>query len=350
VLAPAPLNISPSQRFRYEHYIGKTERDDISFLQKPFFTIETWRVLHKQKNYFKKITGIILGFLKRFLLLFNVYKFDYVFIHREAAPIGPPVFEWMIAKILRKKIIYDFDDAIWIRAASEANPMIADIKCTWKVGKICSYSHIVSVGNEFLAKYARNYNHDVRIIPTVVNTEEKHASIKNQDDKPLTIGWTGTFTNLIHLEKIVPVIKKLKEKYEFTFLIIGNKNPDFKDIDYQYIEWNIHSEIDDLIKMNIGIMPLNNTESEMGKCAFKAIQYMSLGIPAVVSPVGANCNVVSNKINGFWADSDDQWYQKLEILITNNELRKEMGILARNSIVNNFSVSSQKSNFFQLFE
>ena len=80
----------------------------------------------------------------------------------------------------------------------------------------------------------------------------------------------------------------MKKKHSFRFLIIADKDPKLEGIAYDFKKWDIQTEIDDLIQIHIGIMPLKNTEIEQGKCAFKAIQYMSLGIPPVVSPVGAN--------------------------------------------------------------
>jgi glycosyltransferase involved in cell wall biosynthesis len=350
VLAPAPYNISPSQRFRFEHFIGKKNLHNTYFVQKPFFSNATWSVLYEKKHFFRKIIGIIRGFIARFFLLFSIHKYDLVFIHREAAPIGPPVIEWIIAKLLRKKIIYDFDDSIWIKMASESNPMVANLKCSWKVERICRYSHIVSVGNEFLAKYAKAFCKDVRIIPTVVDTELMHNRLKNQHETPLTIGWTGTFTNFHNLEIVIPVLNALKKKYDFRFLIIADKDPLFNNIDYVYKKWSLSSEIEDLLELNIGIMPLKNTEIELGKCAFKAIQYMSLGIPAVVSPVGTNRQVVTDCADGFWVENETEWYTKLEKLITNTDTRFEIGKNARSRIVSNYSVQAIEKVFFDLFK
>jgi glycosyltransferase involved in cell wall biosynthesis len=270
-------------------------------------------------------------------------------LYREALPVGPPIFEYLIAKIFRKKIIYDFDDAIWVSIASEANPKAAAIKCTWKVAKICKMSHIVTVGNQFLADYAKKYCSDVRIIPTVVNTNTKHNSLKNQTDTPLYIGWTGTYTNFYNLDKITSVLKELKKKYDFTFIIIADKDPKFENLEYVFKKWDVGTEIFDLLQMHIGVMPLQNTEIELGKCAFKAIQYMSLGIPAVVSPVGANCTVVQNGVDGFWAETDEDWYSKLELLIKDEAMRIAIGNAARKKIVEQYSVDATQGMFFNLF-
>jgi glycosyltransferase involved in cell wall biosynthesis len=294
--------------------------------------------------------GIASGFLKRVFLLFSMSKYDYVYIHREATPVGPPFIEWMIAKLLRKKIIFDFDDAIWIEISSDANPFSSYFKCSWKVKYICKFSHIVTVGNHYLADYAKQYCKDVRIIPTVVDTNLLHNRLKNQNDTSITIGWTGTFTNLLNLELVLGALKNLKKNYQFIFLIIANKDPEFKDIDYQYIDWNINTEIDDLLKINIGLMPLIATDFQLGKCAFKAIQYMSLGIPSVVSPVGANCEVVIDGENGFWANSENEWIEKLELLINNKSLREEMGRKSRQKVIETYSVEATQNMFYQLFK
>ena len=349
LLIPAPRNSNPSQRFRFEQYLDLKENEGLEFVFKPFFSVKTWKILHLKANKINKILGTLFGFIRRFSLLFSVPRYDYVFVHREAAPIGPPIIEWIIAKIFRKKIIYDFDDSIWLSISSEANPLSALIKCTWKVKKICRYSYIVSAGNEFLASYARNYCKDVRVIPSVVNTEIAHNKLKNQSDSPLVIGWTGTYTNLKYLNLVIPAISKLQQRYDFIFMLIGNKDPEFKDIKYTYLPWKAATEIEDLLRFNIGIMPLEDTEIEKGKCAFKAIQYMSLGIPAVVSPVGANCEVVENGVNGYWADSENDWYKYLELLLTDTLLRIEMGKKGREKVKASYSVEATKNQFFNLF-
>jgi glycosyltransferase involved in cell wall biosynthesis len=349
-LAPYPKSIAPSQRFRFEHYLTALNKNNIDFDYKTFIGVNEYKTIFKPGNLFKKTFIILKGFLKRALVLFTLKQYNFIFIHREAAPLGPPVLEWLIAKVWRKKIIYDFDDAIWIPLSSDANPIAAQIKCTWKVGKICKWSTIVTTGNQFLANYALQFCNDVRIIATVVDTEKVHNIIKDQEEEPLTIGWTGTFTNFIHLPLVTQAIKKLEEKYAFNFLIIADKDPALNDIKYNYQKWSKESEINDLIKMNIGIMPLIKTDVQLGKCAFKAIQYMSLGIPAVVSPVGANCEVVQDGINGYWADNEDEWYNRLEKLIINSEERSLKGKLAKQCIDGKYSVKATVNDFLQLFK
>ena len=146
------------------------------------------------------------------------------------------------------------------------------------------------------------------------------------------------------------MLARLKEKYAFTFLVIADKDPKFIDVDYIYKKWDVQSEIDELLQMHIGLMPLENSEIELGKCAFKAIQYMSLGIPAVVSNIGANKDVVTDGVNGYWASNEQEWYNKLSYLLEHSEKRVELGKNARAGIISNYSVESTKNDFFGLFK
>ena len=349
ILVPGPENTLPSQRFRVEHYLRNKDNTSIQFILSSFYCLWAWKVLYKKGHSTLKILGVLVGFLKRFFTLFTLFDYDYIYIHREAASVGPPIFEWIIAKVWRKKIIYDFDDSIWVSASSACNPLAAYVKCNWKVKHICKWSHIITVGNDYLANYASQYNNNVRIIPTVVDTETRHKYMKPLHDGVPTIGWTGTFTNFDQFELIKDSLKSLQQQHTFNLQIIADKDPMFTEFEYEYKPWREESEITDLLQFDIGIMPLQNSAIQLGKCAFKAIQYMSLGIPAVVSPVGANCKVVENGVNGLWATDSKEWYTSLETLLINKELRGQMGKASRARVINRYSVVATEDSFFNMF-
>ena len=284
-LAPYPADESPSQRYRLEHYFSFLSAKGVQYDYKPFLNLSTWKVIFKPGHYFKKVAGILLGFCKRIFQLFLLGRYDFVYIHREATPLGPPFFEWIAAKLFRKKIIYDFDDAIWIPFTSAYNKRASSLKNFGKVAKICRWSYKISVGNEYLAAFARKYNTRVIVIPTVVNTETVHNRLQDQQTIKPSIGWTGTFSTLKYLDMVLPVLQDLQSSYEFSFIVIADKDPQLPLKNYQFIKWSRDKETDDLLNFHIGLMPLYDDEISKGKCGFKAIQYMSLGIPAIVSPV-----------------------------------------------------------------
>jgi glycosyltransferase involved in cell wall biosynthesis len=348
-LAPYPAFQSPSQRFRFEHYLGYLQEKGVRYNYQPFLGQGAWRIFFKPGNYGRKIAGLLGGFFRRWLLMFTIGKYDYVFIHREAAPMGPPVFEWIIAKLYRKKIIYDFDDAIWIPVSSQYNRLARYIKWFSKVRTICRWSYRISAGNQFLADYAARYNRNVFIVPTVVDTEEVHNQLQDQSTASPAIGWTGTFSTLKFLDMIVPVLQKLQDEFDFTFVVIADRDPALPLKKYRFIRWQKETETKDLLNMHIGLMPLTDDDLARGKCGFKAIQYMSLGIPAVVSPVGVNTTIVQDGINGFVCDNEDQWQLKLEQLLKNTVLRQKMGEEARRQIESHYSVKATRDAFLALF-
>jgi len=349
-LCPYPIGEAASQRFRFEQYFEHLKNSEIAFTAKSFLSLNAWKVLYKPGHIFRKIGYIILGLIKRFLQLFSLPKYDYVFIHREAAPIGPPIFEWLIAKVFRKKIIYDFDDAIWIPNTSESNSFFSFLKFYSNTKYICKIAYKVSCGNDYLCNFAREFNSNVVYNPTTIDTANHHNKIKTHNANHLVIGWTGSHSTNRYLDDMVNTIKILEEKYTFKFCVISDKNPELSLSSFEFIKWNKESEIDDLLRLDIGIMPLHNDKWANGKCGFKALQYMALGIPALVSPVGVNTKIVDNGINGFICDTENDWLHNLEKLLSNFELLQTLATNTRKKIEDNYSVNSNKENFIKLFQ
>lgn len=347
-LVPSPLGISPGQRFRFEHYLPYLKEAGFSFLVKPFLTHSERRHLYTPRNVLGKAGAILSAFLRRIGLLFIIHRYSHVYIHRWAAIAGPPIFEWLVAKVYRKKIIYDFDDAIWVNESAYNKKYLA-AKFLSKVSKICKWAHKVSVGNIFLESFASQYNSNVFIIPTVVDTNQVHSIIQDHYTSRPSVGWTGSFSTLIYLDLIIPVINKLQEKYDFDFFVIADKDPKLPLKKYIFLKWDKTTEVTNLLKFHIGLMPLTDDDITKGKCGFKAIQYMSAGIPPVVSNVGVNAVIVDNNINGYVCNSLLEWELKIEALLTDTQLRISMGTSARKKIVKYYSVESSRDQFLNLF-
>jgi len=348
-LVPYPLQEAPSQRFRFEQYFDKLTQNGHTFSVQSFIDKTTWNILYKPGYTLKKISGILKGFARRFAQLFSLSAYDYVFIHREASPIGPPVFEWLIANVFKKKIIFDFDDAVWLPNTSNANKIAASVKWHSKTGSICKWAYKCSCGNEFLANYARQFNPNAIVNPTTIDLENYHSGTKNQSEIPIKIGWTGTHTTLKYINEIIPVFQILQSKINFSIVIISNKKPEIDLQNIEFIQWQKESEIKDLLRFHIGIMPLTDDDWSRGKCGFKALQYMSLGIPALASPVGVNTQIINNGINGFLCSTPQEWEEALLQLLQNENLRCEMGKKAQQKIASHYSVEANTPNFLALF-
>lgn len=349
-LVPYPLHKAPSQRFRIELFFPEIASRHISYSVKPFMTTSTWNILYEGGSFFQKAWGISKGFAGRWVtVLFKAWAYDYIFIHREAAPVGPPVYEWILCKILRKRIIYDFDDAIWIPNTTAENRTIAWFKAFWKVRYICRWSYKISAGNNYLCDFANQYNKNVSLLPTCVDTDNQHNRVKEHTSEKPVVGWTGSHSTLKYLDTIVPIIAELQQEYAFTFLVISNKKPDLDLKDWVFIPWREQTEVEDLLKMDIGIMPLAADAWSEGKCGFKLIQYLSVGIPAVASPVGVNKTIVENGKTGLLCDTEAEWKAALIRMITDASLRKQMGAVGRSKIERDYSIRSKSSTFLSLF-
>ncbi|HEX8327822.1 MAG TPA: glycosyltransferase family 4 protein [Hymenobacter sp.] len=351
-IVPYPHGRAPSQRFRFEQYLDELINHGHSYKIAPFLNEATWAILYKPGQTARKAWGILAGMWHRFLLLFAASNYDFVFIHREAAPIGPPIFEWIIAKVLLKKIIYDFDDAIWLANTSEANKLAGGLKWHHKVASICKWAHKISSGNAYLAGYARQFNPRAVVNPTTIDTERLHNQVRDQTAPGrLVIGWTGTHSTLKYLEQVAPVLAKLEaEGLEFEFRVISNQPPTLPLRSLVFLPWRKDTEIADLLGFHVGLMPLENDAWAMGKCAFKALQYMALGIPALVSPIGMNTEVVQQGINGFVCTTLADWEAALRLLLDEAGLRQRLGQAARATVEQRYSVQSNTANFLGLFQ
>jgi glycosyltransferase involved in cell wall biosynthesis len=350
-LIPYPQGQAPSQRFRFEQYLGTLSKAGHTYDLAPFLSAATWTILYKPGRALAKAVGIAAGFGRRLGLLFRVPTYDFIFIHREAAPLGPPILEWLIAKAFRKKIIYDFDDAIWLANTSEANKLAAGLKWHHKVASICRWAYKNSSGNAYLAAYARQFNPNTIVNPTTIDTKNLHNQVRDQAGYGrLVIGWTGTHSTLKYLDQLVPVLAQLEaEGLDFEFRVISNQSPVLPLRSLVFVPWRKDTEITDLLAFHVGLMPLEDDLWAKGKCAFKALQYMALGIPALVSPVGMNTEVVQSNYNGYVCATPADWEARLRELLANPSLRQHLGVAARATVVARYSVQANATNFLQLF-
>lgn len=323
---------------------------DLKFNLYPFLTESAYNKLYLPGKTIFKISHVVLGYFKRSIHLFQCIRSDYVLIHREATPLGPPIFEWLIAKVFRKKIVFDFDDAIWLANTSDENSISARLKWHYKFNSICKWSYKIAAGNEFLANKARQFNNKVFVIPTVVDTSKRYLPNKSNSNQGLvTVGWTGSHSTASYVTPIIPLLRKLNEKYSFRFLFISNQEPKFSLPQLEFRKWNKNTEIADLNEMDIGIMPLPVDDWSRGKCGFKLIQYLSLCIPSIATNIPPNDKIIIQNESGFLCDSEADWMKHLEDLILNEDKRRRFGENGRGHIENNYSKKACADKFFTLF-
>ena len=348
-LVPYPTE-GPSNRFRVEQYLPYLKEKGVIYKIRPFVSSGFYKILYLNGHLVKKILFFLYSTIRRLLDMLLGLRYDIIFIHRESYPFGPPFIERFF-KLFNKKIIFDFDDATFLPTSSGSNIFIERFNRYGKVPEIIALSDYVIAGNEYLADFALKYNENVIIIPTVVDTDAYLPAIRKTRSEKVTIGWIGSRTTSVFLESLKGVFKNLLDKYaNLEIKIVGGK---FNKRDLERISvlpWSLSGEIEALQSFDIGVMPMPDTKWTRGKCGFKAILYMSVGIPCVSSPVGINLDIIKDGVNGFLADPADDWEKKLSILIENEELRKEMGHAAREIAQEHYSKKIMEKKVFDLIE
>lgn len=277
-------------------------------------------------------------------------RFDLVIVYFELFPYAPAFFEWLLAK-LGVPYLCDFDDAIFHTYDLNPNPLIR--RCLGKkIRKVIALSRGAIVGNEYLAAYARPSAATVTVIPTVVDPQSYplKASVAVSSSAPLTIGWIGSPTTAVYLELVKDALAQFCGRHAARVLLVGSGAVDLGDIPVEIRPWSEATEVRDLQEMDVGIMPLPDSDWARGKCGFKLIQYMATGLPVVASPVGMNIKLVQPKIEGFLARTTDEWVAAFEWLLSHPEERGVMGKAGRLKVEREYSVQVQAPRLVALMQ
>lgn len=348
---PYPGGEAPSQRFRFEQYFRFLDEKNVSYTCAPFWDDAGWAVLYSKGNVLHKMWALFRGLYHRYRLFRRLDTYDFVFIHREIDPLGLAVFRRMLKKRKeRARIIFDLDDAIWIPNSSKNNRFMERFRNWDQAPALASLAGRISGGNDYLCEWASAYGGETTVIPTSIDTENLHNRTRDQDTERVTIGWTGTHSTLFYLEQYLPVWRRVLQENKGTELaVICDTEPLFLEEGMRWIPWNKSREIEDLLQFHIGLMPLAEDAWAKGKCGFKALQYMALGIPALVSPVGVNTKIVDDGINGFICSTDAEWEENIGKLLHDRALRIRMGSATRQKIEEHYSVNAIRGRWLSLF-
>lgn len=351
ILCPYPLGISPGQRFRFEQYLTVLRKNGVVIDVRPFLDMDTMRILYKPGHMWKKVLGVVSGFVRRLLILPHVFGYDCIFVHREATPLGPPFIE-AILFALGRRVIFDFDDAIFISKTSEVNRIVAFAKWSSKIRFITQHSAKVAVCNNYLVNWVKQYNANAVLLPTTIDLDYHKPIVKAPlATRRAVIGWTGTQSTMVYLELVREALQELQERYDFEFRVICDVDPKFPELkNYRFMKWTLASEIEDLAGMDIGLMPVPQGEWEQGKVGFKAIQYSGVAAVPVVSSTGSGHEVVLHGKTGLVVDNDKaSWVRALSSLLDDLGRLETMGQAAREYIDTRYSVRSQVPTYMALF-
>jgi glycosyltransferase involved in cell wall biosynthesis len=347
-IVPSIYDTSPGQRYRIEQWEPLLRQRGVEITYAPFESQELHGLLYQTGNMGRKLAHVSRRFARRFPVISSAPQFDAVYVFREAALLGPPVFEWLV-KRKRVPMVFDFDDAIFVSYRSPSNGYLSYLKFASKTRTICRLASHVMVGNPYLGEYARQFNPHVTVVPTTIDTE-KYSIRRNKPSAVPLIGWTGSFSTVQHLDTLRGALQKLAQRERFRLRVIGTPEYRLEGVEVEALPWRSETEVEDLRPIDIGVMPLPDDAWSKGKCGLKALQFMALGIPTVCSPVGVNTDIIQDDQNGFIADTEQEWIDKLGRLLRSFELREQIGLAGRATVEQKYSALAQAPRVYEILE
>jgi len=349
-LTPGPMRVAPGERYRIEQWEPLLREHDITLTYAPFLDPALGDVLYRRGHVLPKAAGIAAATVRQLGSVSKAAGFDLVYLFREAALLGPAVIERLIA-LRGVPIVYDFDDAVFLRYRSPGNPLWGLLKSPGKTAGLCRKARLVMAGNPYLAEYASRYNRDVTVIPTTIDTERYRPEQRRpRRDDVVTLGWTGSYSTAQHLRGLTPALTELARTRPYRLVVVGGEPPEVPGADVVARTWNADTEVEDLSDIDVGLMPLPDEPWTRGKCGLKALQYMALGIPPVVSPVGVNTEIVEDGKSGFLAATDEEWVARLTTLMEDAALRHRLGKTARETVETHYSAKVVAPRVAELFK
>lgn len=282
---------------------------------------------------------------RRWMRRHDTDRYDAVVVVREATMLGGAFVERAIAA-KGIPLIYDFDDAIFLSSPDGAHFSTLLLRTPWKVATICKLARAVTVGNDYLAAFARRHNDNVHLVRTSIDLERFPLLPVREESAPFTVMWIGSKSTLQYLDTVRPALAALASRVPTRLRVVCNARPrPFEGIDVDFVPWSAATEVSALADGDVGIMPLPDTDTSRGKCALKALQYMAVGRPAVVSPVGMNRAVIRHNENGLLAGDTDAWVTQLERLARDPALRRRLAAAGRRTVETGYTAEHSARAF-----
>lgn len=322
-----------STRFRICEYIPHLARMGITVTHLSWLSDQTAAVLYEPNSRLRTVAGGLYGGIRLLAHLLRS-KFDVVWVLREAMLLGPPVAEMVAAS--RAPLVYDFDDALWIGHADRGGGLKFSDKFDWLIHR----ATMCVAGSRHLAKYSSGLGVRSVVLPTVVPAQ-KWTPRAALDDSQLRVGWIGTHSTAPQLALCASALGRLRSEVDFELIVIGAGADLDLDVDATCRSWQLHSEVDDFRSLSIGLCPMFQSPWHEGKCGFKQLQFMAVGVPFVSSFVGGARDFVRNEENALTATTPDEWYVQLQRLMSNRELRTRLARAGRRLVESRYSTEVQ---------
>ncbi|HEX8118875.1 MAG TPA: glycosyltransferase [Pyrinomonadaceae bacterium] len=337
-LIPNRYGFAPGQRGSIELWEKVLAPEGIRLHWAPFESERLHEILYTPGRTFEKAAEMVRGYVERLKLLRRLDEYDAVFVYREAALLGPAFLEKRIAR--RKPIIYQLDDPLYIPYRSQSNGYLSYLKFFGKIADIIRMSKVVIVNSSHIREFAARHNRNIWQVPSIVDTERYVYEPEPENLGRVTVGWSGSPTTVQNIRVVAGPLRTLQEKVDCGVHLIGGTEFDLPGVRYTAQKWSAETEVEDLRRMQVGMIPVPFNEWNKRKFFMKTAQYMALGIPPVCTPMGSNPEVIEHGRTGFLADTDAEWVEHLSLLVSDGNLRRRMAERAARVARERFSLEA----------
>ena len=264
--------------------------------------------------------------------------FDVAVIQRDLFPFGPPLLERLLAS-RNVRLVYDTDDATYLRPAFTPNTPFQRLRRFNKVAEVVRHARWVSAATEPIADWARGYNANVSVVPMALDLAT-YDRVRRRQAATLTLGWAGTSGGLGYLHALAPVLREVTAHHDVKLRVIsgGYRHVCLPGVPVDARPWRPETGLEEMAQFDVGLVPLDDTPFERAKFPFKLLQYMALGVPVVSANVGVATSVIHHAENGLLARSADEWREALESLVSDAERRRQMGNAGRETVAAHYTI------------
>ena len=318
--------LGSSSRVRFYQYFPYLRTQGVEIISKPFFTDAYIRDLYA--GHAPSLKELFSAYFRRLVVLARSSSFDILWVEKELLPMLPAGFEALL-RVFKIPYVVDYDDAVFHRYDLNPNPLIR-MFLKHKIDHVMRHAALVIAGNQYLADRAITAGaHRVATLPSVVDVS-RYALKSHAVESVFRVGWIGAPITVPNLDLIRDAVTMLHREVDFQVILMGagTANP-LPNIPVTNLSWSEETELSIGEIFNVGVMPLIDGPFERGKCGYKLVQYMAGGIPVIASPVGVNRQIIEPGVNGYLAESTEEWLVALRDLMNNVQKCLDMGLAGR---------------------
>ena len=347
-LNPYPENAAPSQRLKFEQYYPHLRAAGWQVDTSAFISRAFWKIIYQPGRLPAKAWYTLLGYCTRVGDLLAIRKYDVVYIHLWATPLGPPIFEWLFCK-LAKKVIYDIDDLVYLGdVKSKAHPIVNWLKGRKKPIFLMKHADHVVTCTPYLDKFVRQFNQQTTDISSTIDTDRYRPKASYAFQEKPVIGWSGSHSTSKYLHLLDDVLQELSHEIPFKLLVMGDPHFSIPGVDVEAIAWHDSYEVDTIRRFDIGLYPLPNEEWVLGKSGLKALQYMALGVPTIATAIGTIHRIIENGENGFLVNTPAEWKKAMAELLGDESLREKLGSNSAQTVEERYSINVTQHTYLRI--